>query len=595
MGLTSSLFAGLSGMKTNEYRMDVVGNNIANVNTTAFKSSRATFQSQFYSTFNFGSAPNGAFGGSNPMQVGTGSTIGAVSRDFSGGSPETTGVKTDLAIQGQGMFILNRSDGAQVYTRDGSFQFNAENYLLSADGYFLQGYGVDANYNIVEGTLTDLRIPLGEITTAAMTRNAAFSGDLNGDGISAFDPTDPTGLEPSGQVRTVLDTANSGIVLTSSSGLLTGSDLLTTLAVDGVAAFVEGNNIVLNEATKGGQTLPQVSMEVTATTTIDEFLTWYEDALGIFNRTDFPDLADWSATSTVVPDPGVRINVAGNGIEVVGNIGTHNVLDLGRQSLQIEQGTAAAPPTSSQPFNFQVANGFAQVEAESIRTSFRAYDSLGIPMDIDVTIVMESKSGSGITWRFFAESGDDLSGGRALGTGTISFDTAGNYLEGTGLTISIDRNGIGASTPQSVTLDFSTMDGFAMESSAVSLLSQDGFPAGTLQDYSVGNDGVITGSFTNGLTRQLGQVVLVTFRNYGGLIAEADNLYITGPNSGNAIVKKPQELGAGSISSAALELSNVDLSREFINLIISSTGFSASSRVIQTSDQLLNELIAMTR
>ncbi|OPZ95251.1 MAG: Flagellar hook protein FlgE [Planctomycetes bacterium ADurb.Bin412] len=138
------------------------------------------------------------------------------------------------------------------------------------------------------------------------------------------------------------------------------------------------------------------------------------------------------------------------------------------------------------------------------------------------------------------------------------------------------------------------MDGYAMNS-AISLLSQDGFMAGTLQDFSIGSDGIIVGSFDNGLTRQLGQVVLATFRNYEGLVAQADNLYVTGPNSGTPLIKKAMELGAGSITAAALEMSNVDLSREFINLIISSTGFSASSRVIQTSNQLLNELMALTR
>ena len=129
----------------------------------------------------------------------------------------------------------------------------------------------------------------------------------------------------------------------------------------------------------------------------------------------------------------------------------------------------------------------------------------------------------------------------------------------------------------------------------MTLLSQDGFQAGTLQDFSIGADGVIVGAFTNGLTRNLGQVVIATFRNYEGLVAITDNLYTTGANSGSAMIKKPAELGAGTISAAALELSNVDLSREFINLIVSSTGFSASSRVIQTSDRLLNELMMLTR
>ena len=181
-----------------------------------------------------------------------------------------------------------------------------------------------------------------------------------------------------------------------------------------------------------------------------------------------------------------------------------------------------------------------------------------------------------------------------LGTGTIIFDTGGDYQEGTNLNITIDRVDTGTATPQTITLDFRPLDGFASVS-AMSIRSQDGFAAGTLVDYSIGQDGIIIGAFDNGLTRQLGQVVLATFRNYEGLVALSDSLYGTGPNSGAAIFKKPMELGAGSISSAALELSNVDLSREFINLIIASTGFSASSRVIQTSDRLLNELMMMTR
>jgi len=215
-------------------------------------------------------------------------------------------------------------------------------------------------------------------------------------------------------------------------------------------------------------------------------------------------------------------------------------------------------------------------------------------MEIVVTLVMESKSSDGITWRFYAESSDDTDADRVLGTGTVKFDSSGNFLEATDRNITINHTDTGAATPQTITLDFSSMDGYAMDS-AISLLSQDGFIAGTLQDFSIGSDGIIIGSFDNGLTRQLGQVVLATFRNYEGLVAQADNLYTTGPNSGSPLIKKAMELGAGSITAAALEMSNVDLSREFINLIISSTGFSASSRVIQTSNQLLTELMALTR
>ncbi len=586
MGLTSSLFAGLSGMKTNEFRMDVIGNNISNVNTNAYKSSNVNFQTQFLHTLSFGSAPSGNIGGTNPMQIGTGSMVGGISRNFSEGAPETTGSKTDLSIQGDGMFILQKPDGSQVYTRDGSFQFNAENYLLSSDGYFLQGYNIDKNFNIVEGSLHKLRIPLGEITTAALTSHAQFSGDLNAAGNPAIDPV--TGYA-NGNVRTVLNDK-----LSDNGGPLTTSTLLTNLQnEDGENVVLDGNVITMDEASKGGKTLPAESFTVSATSTLGDFMTWLQGVLGINTSSKLPD---FTSDPSAVSNPGVRINSAGDAIEVVGNIGTLNKIELGNKAMKVTQGTATGiAAAGSLPFDFSVPNGFTQADVESVRTSFRAYDSLGSPMDVDITLVMQSKNPTGgITWRYFAECGADSDADRTVGTGTITFDANGKYLDGSDLNISIDRAGTGAATPQTIAIDFSEMDGFSMKN-AISLFSQDGFQSGTLQDYSIGPDGIITGSFTNGLTRSLGQVVMATFRNYEGLVADAGNVYTTGPNSGSPVVKKPQELGAGTINAGALELSNVDLSREFINLIISNNGFSAATRVIQTSNKMMNELMMLTR
>jgi flagellar hook protein FlgE len=591
MGLTSALFAGLTGMKTNEFRMDVIGNNIANVNTYAFKSSRANFQNQFLNTLSFGAAPDGAFGGTNPIQIGTGSAVGAVSRDFGGGTPETTGRKSDLAVQGQGLFILAKPDGSEVYTRDGSFQFNSENYLLSADGYFLQGYGVDNNFNI-NGSLGNLQIRLGEITTAQVTSEAAFGGDLNSEGNAAI--ADITTGEPYGNVRTVLSTANTQVFTDGAAGPLAAGTLMINLQNDN-GVFVEaGNEIVLEDAIKGEKNLPSEVFDIEATTTLQNFMDWLEGVLGINTSSDLPDF-----TADGVPNPGVTINATADGIDIVGNIGNHNVLELGSSAFKIQKGTALTdPPGDTSPFAFSTADGFTQPDIESMRTSFYAYDSLGALLNIDVTLVLQSNDNSGNTWRYFAECSEDSDTDRVVGTGTVKFGTDGVFLATTGSTISINREGTGATTPQTIELDFSDIKGLAMgadSDSAIALISQDGFKTGTLQDYSIGPDGVITGSFTNGLARNLGQVVLATFRNYEGLVADSDNIYITGPDSGERIIKSPQELGAGTISAASLELSNVDLSREFINLIVSSTGFSASSRVIQTSDQLLSELMALTR
>ena len=181
MGITSTLTTALSGLSTAQSEIDVVGNNIANVNTTGFKASTLDFKTQFLENFSYGTAPTGTLGGTNPLQIGLGATSGAITKNFTDGSLEPTGVPTNLAIQGNGMFILQ--DGAQqVYTRDGSFQLNSQNQLVTGTGQIVQGYGVDTNFQVVPGTLANVTIPLGTLTLAQATQNATFSGNLNAAG-----------------------------------------------------------------------------------------------------------------------------------------------------------------------------------------------------------------------------------------------------------------------------------------------------------------------------------------------------------------------------------------------------------------------------
>jgi flagellar hook protein FlgE len=223
------------------------------------------------------------------------------------------------------------------------------------------------------------------------------------------------------------------------------------------------------------------------------------------------------------------------------------------------------------------------------------YDSLGTPLTVDVTAVLESKSDAGNTWRFFANSGDDTDTALSLGTGTLTFGSDGQLLGSSGTTINIDRANTGAASPLAVNLDFGSMTSLSSRDSALLMTVQDGSPIGTLNAFNIGADGTITGSFSNGLTRTLGQVAVAMFSNPVGLVDQGGNQFAAGANSGAPMITSPLTLGAGQVRSGALELSNVDLSEEFINLIISSTGFSASSRVITTSDQLVTELLNSTR
>src|SRR5689334_23276722 len=183
MALTSALFTGLSGLDVNQTRLNVVGNNIANANTVAFKASRALFKPQFYVTDSAGSPSTATFGGENPSQRGLGAQVATIQKDFSPGSIEPTGKPTDMAIDGDGFFIIQGKE--QRYTRDGSFVLNAANQLVTTSGDFVQGFGVDENSNIIAGSLQNITIPIGSLTSAKATENVKLEGNLNANGSVA--------------------------------------------------------------------------------------------------------------------------------------------------------------------------------------------------------------------------------------------------------------------------------------------------------------------------------------------------------------------------------------------------------------------------
>ena len=181
MASTTALFTGLSGLISNSRRLDTIGNNIANVNTVAFKSNRMTFAPTFSRNFSLGTAPNDLTGGSNPGQIGLGVTIAGTQRNFSNGAIGVTGVATDVAIEGDGFFIVDIA-GQRHFTRAGSFIRNPQNDLVTHSGAKVLGYGVDEQFNIIEGELVDLNIPVGTLTLAEATRNVLFNGNLNASG-----------------------------------------------------------------------------------------------------------------------------------------------------------------------------------------------------------------------------------------------------------------------------------------------------------------------------------------------------------------------------------------------------------------------------
>jgi len=557
MGISSALYTALTGLNVNESAIDVIGNNVANSNTVGFKSSDVVFTTQFSQIMSMGTAPGPDSGGLNPMQTGLGVTTGTTTQDFSQGTIQTTGGRTDLAIQGDGFFILSDSNTQdQLYTRNGSMHLDGSNYLISGDGRRVQGYQIDGNFNLIVGVLGDLQVPVGNMRRAQATSNATLAGNLNASGTVA---TQGTII----QSQQLYDGAVAGPDATAGT-------LLTNLFDDNGAVFGVGDVITL-AGHKGGRQLGEKTHTVAAGEDVQDLLDFMVGAMGV-------------NTDAAVPGSAGGRVVAGR-IEIEGNYGTVN-------DIAIESGDMETSGGASQPMQFgatQTADG------ESVYTSFIAYDSLGNPIRLEVSAYFEQADTQGNTFRVMMESGDDTDESAVLGTAELTFDNEGQITSTTGTTVNIDRDDTGAIDPMQVVFDFSNINGLASTTSELVITNQDGSPEGTLINFNIDANGRIVGTFDNGLTRDLGQVALARFTNPEGLVAEPGNVWRQGPNSGEAITSTPNTIGLGSIISGALELSNTDLARNFVNLILASTGFSAASRVITTTDELLREVLSLGR
>lgn len=575
MASTIAMFTGLSGLNANARSLDVTGNNIANVNTTAFKSTRLAFASQFSRNLGLGSAPNGDTGGSNPRQVGLGVTIAGTQRNFGIGSLSATGSQTDMAIGGDGFFIVDRGGSDRLFTRSGAFTSNSERQLITATGERVLGWGIDDNFQVDRSALVPIAIPLGELRIAEATENVRMGGTLNNAESS------------------VVATSGTRIALgamTDTSGPIATTSLVTNLrnlAGNPIAAV--GDTLSLDTPKKGGLDLPTRTLEITATTTLQEVMDFFAASLGIQATGANPDGFT----------PGVTLDALTGIVTIVGNTGIDNGLGLTPQEIQVR---TPAGTTASDRFSL---TRVAEANGESAFKEFSAFDTLGNEVKVNITLTLVSRGATGSTWRYETNSPGDTDGDPRIASGTISFDTAGRVIGDGKINVSVNRAAVGAGEPLLFSLDLSrtiaaanpavTGGNTTTPRSTLSTLSRDGSPLGTLTNFAVGADGTIVGSFDNGLTRTIGQVAIAAFANPAGLIDAGQNLFQVGANSGNPNTVVPGEGGTGGIVAGSLELSNVDLSNEFINLILASTGYSASSRVISTSDQLLQQLLTIGR
>lgn len=349
------------------------------------------------------------------------------------------------------------------------------------------------------------------------------------------------------------------------------------------------------EGQKGGRSLGASGFTVSETSTVQDFIDFVESASGIqiaqadsANPIPVSENRITGETGSLVPGGYIR-----NGaLRFVSNNGDDNALEIDLTAFRMEDelGNITVP---------NLAFGSIQEAAgTSATTDFLVYDTLGVPINVRVTAVLESRTDSATVYRWYADSPDNqpLSGDDvAVGTGLVQFDGNGNFVSATNSRINISRSGIPSASPLQFDLDFQNVSGLATAEASLAATRQDGSAPGVLNSFVVGEDGRIRGVFSNGVTRDLGQLVLARFSNPVGLEQRGNNLFSQGINSGLPVQGEPGENGIGTIVGGALELSNTDMGQDLVDLVLASTHYRANSRVITATQQLFDELLNLRR
>lgn len=509
MGVSSSLFSGVSGLNANGNAMSVIGNNIANANTVGFKSSRTIFGDLLSSQVS---------GSGGISQVGRGVGLSVVDNVFSQGTFETTESNTDLAVEGAGFFIVSDPDTGNAvnnYTRAGAFRFDADGYLTSPEGFNVMGYQLDANGNTF-GDLVPIWANTQSFSQAGPTANLTLNTNIDSDSTTIAPPgiaASATTLSSLIPVPAPDATAYSNLVATP-AGVAEQAAALTQAAIDETAALA---------------TIP-------------------------------PN------TATLAAIGNLRNSISGDSFNI------HN-------------------PSNTSHY----------------ATSIQVFDSLGSTHLM--TTYFTKTANQTWDWNTVVDGGE-VTGGTAgtlelVGRGVLNFDVSGNLdLTASGTGKPLASAGVfttspgaldwanGAAQSQQVAIDMQTTQ-YASPSVVVSQ-EQDGFGTGTLVKLNIDETGNVIGNFSNGTPRKLMQLALAKFTNPGSLTKAGNNMFSQSGNSGPPTIGTVGS-GVGNIFTNALELSNVDLAQEFVKMITTQRGFSANSKTITTTDEMLAEIINLKR
>lgn len=530
----SSLLAGVSGLQANQQMLDVVGNNLANLNTTGFKTQKADFADLVY-------------GGTEPMQIGTGVIPNYVGTDFQQGALQSTGNNLDLAIQGNGFFVVN--DGSQdLYTRAGSFGVDKNNYLVDpSTGARVQRYG-----NVGEATATtpafqtpgdnDITIPYGMTIPGRATTEITLQGNLD--------------ATASGPTATVL---TSGSAFTSGGQPATASTDLNALDSN-TTPYQSGDQILISGTDANGNTV-NATFDPTATSTLNDLVTAINGAFT-------------GATAS--------IDSSGNLVLTANNTGTANL------SLALSDASTNTGQTNWNSHAMAITT--AGQAGSTLPTAIQVYDSQGAAHTVSLVF---QKVGSN-TWNLTASMNPQDGTMITSQVNGIKFNPDGSFSQVTGNT-QISFMVAGLAQPQAVNLEFGPTNGFSGvtqfgATSSAAAVAQDGYGSGVLKSVAVSQDGTITGTFSNGQALSIAQIATATFANPEGLNRQGSNYYAVTNDSGIAHVGTPDSADRGYLQEGVLEQSNVDVSLEFTNLITAEQGYEANSRTIRVSDEMLQDL-----
>ncbi len=540
-----SLYSGVSGLKAHQTKMDVIGNNIANVNTASFKSQSITFSELMYQTTQSASGANPETGraGTNARQIGLGVKTGAISTSIeTAGATQSTGNPFDLKITGESLFIVSNGQDT-FFTRDGSFYVDGQgNLAMTSNGYTVQGWQVQ-NGVIAKDTVSALKIMSAENMTypPAATTEAYVSGII--------DKNDPSVSSEAGKIISVNFFDSLGYAYTAKMSMkATGTEGMYTAELTEV---LDSN----------GDAIDMTNIKLGSVKTVPDAKT-----LALANGYTIN-----GSTMTYLDDEGnsQTINLAG---------------ELTADEKEI------------------LANAYGY-------TTYEEFAKLYVDDGTGVTTTLGALVDAGNLSSVISPDDSSVSvDGKQITGGVIQYNTTtGEILSVNGLTNNLelvlsfgDQPG---SAFEDINIDFSPSSNYNNNgTSTISAVSGDvdgygtGRKLGEMSGISIQSDGMIYASYDNGQTKLLGQIAVATFANASGLQKEGDNLYSATMNSGEFDgIGQDISADGGYMTTGVLEMSNVDLSSEFTEMITTQRGFQANSRIITVSDTLLEELVNLKR